>query len=244
MRAFTALYRKEFKAVQTLFFFLIAATVVLDLYLLLAGDARSSWVAAAFLPHVALIVVTPFLLAHQYSVEWTSGTGQFLFSLPVPVWHTGVAKFLATLTFALIWFLFNTLGTQLIYLRFFAEDLYISGGDFWIFFAASELSLLLFLLGVAVPVTAVRWAVKRLRWLMATLAFFLILYLTVKVMGRLFPLLSEWFPSYEVSVRVAGEEGLRTVQGTIEIAQSVALALWGLLWAALGLWVMDRFGEF
>ena len=244
MRTFVTLYRKELKSAYTLFLFLMAGTVVLDLYVLLAGRTEDPKILLALLPHAALILVTPFFLAHQYTQEWSSGTGQFLFALPVPLWHVGVAKFLALLTLALLWFFLSTLGAYLVYLRFLTDQIRVHGGDFWLFFAAGDLSLLLYLLGIAVPVTTIRWAVKRFRWVAATLVLLLLLYITVKVTLWLFPLLSKWFPHYHLTVTLSVESGIRTVTGQVAIAQSAALGLIGLLWAALGLWIMDRFTEF
>ena len=244
MRTFAALYQKELKATYTLFLFLMTGTAVLDLYILLAGNADDPKIVLTLLPHAALVLVTPFLLAYQYTQEWSSGTGQFLFSLPVPLWHVGAAKFLAVLTLALLWFFLSTLGTHLVYLRFLTDQIRIRKVDFWVFFGASDLSLLLYLLGIAIPATTIRWVVKRFRWVVATLVLLLLLYITVRIVAWLFPLLSEWFPPYHLTMGVFERSDFRVVSGRIWIAQGVALGLIGLLWGALGLWIMERFTEF
>ena len=222
MKPIVTLFKKEFKEHRLILFFLVVATVVLDLYLLLTGSSDSAkplWVLA---PYSGTLIILPFLLAHAFTSEWKSDTAYVLLALPIRPFWIPVLKFLALLCYAGILFGISTLGGYLVYVRFYANHVSISTADFWLWSALFYFSWTLLFFSLVTLMEAAKFSVHRYRGLLGTAVFFGTLFFWVRLSDPAVRWLDR-IGHYTLTLRIEGE----LITQTIRFGEPLWIAITG-----------------
>lgn len=243
LSAWSALYRKELRALRLPAAVLLVGSAVLVGYVLAqAGDGQlhPSMVLLG-LPYLCPPVLAG-LLIHTVGQEWSARTQHLWLALPLPRSLLLLAKVAAVLTVGVGVYLIATAGLHAIHgqiadtLGFFTQSPQpqpdtqaLSVGLLWVATAAIFGGSLVLLLGLALLAAVLRQVVQRLRAAVTVGVFLGGLWLTTLWGPTLTGPLREWMPG-------AGSDG--------HLEQIVVvygyLALMGLLFGAAGAWLFDR----
>lgn len=199
MKPLTALLTKELKGLRTIFLFLVLITIAVDLYGFFTGSHSNGRPALSILPFGVLIFLLPAILFYSFNSEWRNNTVYFLFSLPVKRYWIPVLKTIAVLLLSTVLFVISAGGVYANYLRYLSDNVSISTKDFWAFLAIIYFTPQIFLLAAVSLSESAKFSFHRVRGLIATLVFILIVYLFLKLGGvgqRIFGFL----PVYHINV--------------------------------------------
>ena len=249
MKPLVALYLKELKENRTVPLLLLILIAAAQIYAFTQFDPIGHtpravvMMALGFLPLAVPVLIGPFLLAHSFTSEWRSQTNHLAFSLPVPRWWLGVAKFTAVLTLQGLLYLVSCVGALALYLTIVgdatARNNVVPPLDLWLVGTMWFSALSLLFLGLITGMEGVRFSFKRRRGYAAAGILAVIAYAFAKLLSPAIKALS-FLGTYRFdSVKPDG-----TVYGhALELSWVAFPALTGLLLLILGLYLLHRYVE-
>lgn len=249
MKPLIALYLKELRENRTMPLLLLILIVAAQIYAYARFDptvhAPGTIVAMllGFLPVGVPVLIAPFLLAHAFSSEWRSQTNHLAFSLPVPRWWLGLAKFAAVLTLETVLYLVACLGALALYLTILedptARHNVVPPLDLWMLSAMWFLGLSLLFLGLITGMEGFRFSFKRRRGYAAAGFLLVFAYVFGKVLEPGVKALGVLGQYRFDSVKPDGQVFFHAM----ELSWVAFPALSGLLLLLLGLYLLHRYVE-